>query len=146
MVKQLSAKLLDQLEAEYRKCIKYRAAETSQDHERVINAINSKRRNDFAVAVKNAIESMPDLKGLAVASSITIDYRGYTEIKLSCKLDDLHDPELEKALKQKKKHCELYRGKYAELDEWRINCIKSGEVLPIDIPEIPKQESPYSCG
>ncbi len=40
----------------------------------------------------------------------------------------------------------MYRAKYAELDKWRIESIKAGQVLPIDIPEIPKQEPPkYSC-
>lgn len=146
MVRQLSAKLLDQLEAEYRKCIKYRAADTAKNHEEVIDRITNKRRNDFHVAVKSAIESMPELKGIGVGSSVRIDYQGMTEITVSCKLAEIHDPELDAALERKKKHCELFRDKYAELDEWRIASIKAGEALPFDCPGIPKQESPYKCG
>ena len=147
MARQLSAKLLDQLETEYKRHIKYRAEATSKDHEDIIRDINLKRQNQLAKVVRDAIETIPELHGINISNKVSTSYNGYTTIELSLKLEDIPDPELMAALKKKKEHCELYRSKYAELDEWRINCIKSGEVLPIDIPEIPRQEKPtYSCG
>ena len=145
MAKQISAKLLDQLENQYRRQIKYRAEETSRDHETIIRDINLKRQNQLAKAVRDAIETIPELRGINVGSTIKTNYNGYTIIELSLKLDEIDDPELKDALKKKREHCEMFRDKYAEIDEWRINCIKSGEVLPIDIPEIPKQEPSYRC-
>lgn len=145
MTKQISAKLLDQLENQYRRQIRYRAEETSRDHETIIGNINLKRQNQLAKAVRDAIETIPELRGINVGSTIKTNYNGYTIIELSLKLDEIDDPELKDALKKKREHCEMFRDKYAEIDEWRINCIKSGEVLPIDIPEIPKQEPSYRC-
>lgn len=145
MAKQISAKLLDQLENQYRRQIRYRAEETSRDHETIIGNINLKRQNQLAKAVRDAIETIPELRGINVGSTIKTNYNGYTIIELSLKLDEIDDPELKDALKKKREHCEMFRDKYAEIDEWRINCIKSGEVLPIDIPEIPKQEPSYRC-
>lgn len=147
MARQLSAKLLDQLEHEYKKQIKYRAEATANDHENIIRDINLKRQNQLAKAVRDAIESIPELNGVNVSSKVSSSYNGYTTIELSLRLEEIADPELKAALQKKKEHCELYREKYAELDEWRINCIKAGEVLPIEVPEIPKQDAPkYSCG
>lgn len=145
MAKQISAKLLDQLENQYRRQIRYRAEETSRDHETIIGNINLKRQNQLAKAVRDAIETIPELRGINVGSTVKTNYNGYTIIELSLKLDEIDDPELKDALKKKREHCEMFRDKYAEIDEWRINCIKSGEVLPIDIPEIPKQEPSYRC-
>lgn len=145
MTKQISAKLLDQLENQYRRQIRYRAEETSRDHETIIGNINLNRQNQLAKAVRDAIETIPELRGINVGSTIKTNYNGYTIIELSLKLDEIDDPELKDALKKKREHCEMFRDKYAEIDEWRINCIKSGEVLPIDIPEIPKQEPSYRC-
>jgi len=145
MVRQISAKLLDQLESEYRKQIKYRAESTAKDHENVIAEINSKRQNQIAKAVRDAIESIPEFHGINVSTKVSTNYGGMTSIELQLKLDEINDPNLKAALQKKREHCEMFRDKYAELDEWRINCIKAGEVLPIDIPEIPKQEPKYSC-
>ena len=125
--------------------IRYRAEETSRDHETIIRDINLKRQNQLAKAVRDAIETIPELRGINVGSTVKTNYNGYTIIELSLKLDEIDDPELKDALKKKREHCEMFRDKYAEIDEWRINCIKSGEVLPIDIPEIPKQEPSYRC-
>lgn len=146
MARQLSAKLLDQLQNEYKRHIKYRADETSKDHEDIISAINSKRQNQISKAVRDAIESIPEFKGIAVNTKTSTNYDGRVNIEISFKINEIKDPELEAALKKKREHCEMFREKYAELDRWRIESIKAGQVLPIDIPEIPKQEPPkYSC-
>ncbi len=82
----LSAKLLDQLQNEYKRHIKYRADETSKDHEEIISAINSKRQNQISKAVRDAIESIPEFKGIAVNTKTSTNYDGRVNIEISFKI------------------------------------------------------------
>lgn len=147
MARQISAKLLDQLEAEYKRTIRSKTSENSDIVEEAEAAI----REDIKVAYIQTINDRLSDLGLVVTNT---SYRTYDittgNFIISFDLDgrivqDHIKERLSDLREAKRQQCEIMKKASMDIERWKIECIKEGKVLPIDIPLLPPIDNGIRC-
>jgi len=142
MVKPISKRLLDDLFNEYKSSIQYWASEQSTAYEKVIEQIKEDIKKDVLSAIRQL--ELPDgtnIEDFYITRTYSNSAKVSFEISFSC----IQTEALLQALEAKQIECEKFRHKYRELQVWKTNCIKAGEILPFDVPDVP-QEVIYANG
>ena len=140
-------KLLDQLDGEYRRTIRATGTENEDTIKKIEAAVRDNIRMQY---VKEINERLEDL-GLVVTGFNTSNYDSTTrEYLLSFDVDGrvtetLIKEKMASLREEKRKQCEIMKAKYMELDNWRVNCIKEGTILPFDIPILPPVDNGIRC-
>lgn len=102
---------------------------------------------DFGKKASDKISSFLEEQGYksGIVTCSGPNWNGTFNIEVTISADSETIPLVEGLEIAKRARCEKYRKKYRELEEWEISCIKAGEILPFDLPDVPPVEPGIRC-